>query len=321
MKFTKLIKIFVCALVFNWTLAGCLVSKKKYDDALSHKARVESEKVAVEKELNTLKEENLKSIAENDELRKEVSKSQKQIEDLKSKIKKLENETESLKTSFDNLSNNSGRLSNDLAKQRADLLKAEESLQLTKVENEKLLHDLKEREERVKALEKVIADKEKAVNELKNKISQALLNFKENDLSINVKNGKVYVSLAEQLLFKSGSISVDPKGIQALKQLAGVLKNSGDINVLVEGHTDDVPISKSSQYMNDNWDLSVMRATAIAKILLNNGVEPQKITAAGRGEHFPIDKGKTAESRQKNRRTEIILTPRLDELFQILESN
>jgi chemotaxis protein MotB len=222
---------------------------------------------------------------------------------------------------YNNLLSNSGKLGQDLAKQQKDLLAAENNLELIRVENEKLSADLKKREIRVKELETILAKKDSAVNSLKNAVSKALLSFKESDLTINVKNGKVYVSLAEQLLFKSGSISVDPKGQNALKQLATVLKSQKDINVMVEGHTDDVPVSKSSEYMNDNWDLSVMRATAITRILTNNGVDPKKITAAGKGENYPLETAKTAEARQKNRRTEIILTPKLDELFRILEGS
>lgn len=321
MKINKLIRTFASLGVFVFLLSGCIVSKQKYDDTLAEKVRMEGERDALQEELTRLKGEIQKTTAENQKLTEDIIRLEKEVKTLKENLKKVGDEKDLLNSTYQNLLSNSGKVSSDLAKQQAELLKAEESLGRSKVENEKLQHDLKEREEKVKALEKMIADKENAVNNLKNKISQALLNFKENDLSINVKNGKVYVSLAEQLLFKSGSTTVDPKGIQALKQLAGVLKQSNDINVLVEGHTDDVPISKTSQYMKDNWDLSVMRATSIAKILINNGVDPKKITAAGRGEFFPVDSAKTAEARQKNRRTEIILTPRLDELFQILETN
>jgi chemotaxis protein MotB len=131
----------------------------------------------------------------------------------------------------------------------------------------------------------------------------------------------VYVSLAEQLLFGSGSIDVDTKGVGALQQLAKAIKDQRDINILIEGHTDNVPISKKSQYMADNWDLSVMRATSITKILTKAGVTPQQITASGRGEYVPLAANDSPQNKQKNRRTEIIITPNLDELFKILNSN
>jgi chemotaxis protein MotB len=138
---------------------------------------------------------------------------------------------------------------------------------------------------------------------------------------VKVKNGKVYVSLAEQLLFGSGSIEVDAKGVTALQQLAKAIKDQKDINIMVEGHTDNVPISKKSQYMQDNWDLSVMRATSITKILTKSGVSPQQVTASGRGEFMPLASNDSHQNKQKNRRTEIIITPNLDELFRILENN
>ncbi len=182
-------------------------------------------------------------------------------------------------------------------------------------------NSLAEREKKVHELEQVLANKDKAVQDLRNRISNALLSFKENDITVQVKNGKVYVSLAEQLLFGSGSVEVDSKGASALQQLAKAIKDQKDINIMVEGHTDNVPISRKTQYMNDNWDLSVMRATSITRILTRAGVSPQQITASGRGEFVPLAANDSPQSKQKNRRTEIIITPNLDELFRILESN
>jgi chemotaxis protein MotB len=156
---------------------------------------------------------------------------------------------------------------------------------------------------------------------LKTRISNALLNFKENDLSIKVKNGKVYVSLSEQLLFASGSTEVDKKGVTALQQLAKAIKDQKDIQVMIEGHTDNVQFSKKAEHMEDNWDLSVLRATSITKILVKAGMLPLQVTAAGRGEFSPVAPNDNPANKQKNRRTEIIVTPKLDELFKILESN
>ena len=148
-----------------------------------------------------------------------------------------------------------------------------------------------------------------------------MLNFKENDLTVKIKNGKVYVSLAEQLLFGSGSIEVDPKGAAALQQLAKAIKDQHDLQIMVEGHTDNVPVSKLSTYMQDNWDLSVMRATAITKILIKAGVSTRQLVAAGKGEFSPLSPNDSPQNKQKNRRTEIIITPNLDELFKILGTN
>lgn len=297
------------------------VTKKKYDQLLADKVRLEAQKYECEEALevahNTIErvEENLK------ETRAEAASLNQQLlvsnEDLKAKTQAY-NELEEY---YNNLVSSSGKLNEDLAEQQQRLLSAREELEVARQKNQELSLNLQERETRVRELEQVLEEKDRAVNQLKKKVSDALLNFKENDLTVQVKNGKVYVSLAEQLLFKSGSITVDPKGVNALKQLAGVLKESPDIQILVEGHTDDVPLGRTSQYMKNNWDLSVMRATSIVDILTNAGVAPERVTAAGKGEFAPLTSNETAEGRAKNRRTEIILTPKLDELFKILESN
>ncbi|WP_207435834.1 OmpA family protein [Sabulibacter ruber] len=186
---------------------------------------------------------------------------------------------------------------------------------------DKLSADLKAREARLAEMQRILDEKDRAVNNLRKTVSNALLGFKASDLTVDVRNGKVYVSLSNQLLFKSGSTKVDAQGQEALKKLASVLQNQQDVNVLVEGHTDDVPVAKGTAGMQDNWDLSVLRATEITRILTESGVSPQRVTPSGRSKYVPIDPATTAEARQKNRRTEIILTPKLDELFQILEQN
>lgn len=222
-----------------------------------------------------------------------------------------------LNESYDKLIKNQDRIqgfsNEELSKREKDLFASEKRI------NE-LNADLKAREQKVKTLETILASKDAAVTELKRKVSEALLSFKEKDLTIEVRNGKVYVSLSEQLLFKSGSIEVDAKGLDPLRKLASALKDQQDISINVEGHTDDVKIAKGSAGVKDNWDLSVLRATSITKILTEAGVNPIQITPSGRGEYLPVADGKTPEARQKNRRTEIILTPKLDELFKILEN-
>jgi chemotaxis protein MotB len=146
-----------------------------------------------------------------------------------------------------------------------------------------------------------------------------LLGFEGQGLTVTRRDGKVYVSLEEQLLFKTGSTVVDPNGVRALQQLAVVLANNPDISIMIEGHTDNVPFRQGSS-IKDNWDLSVMRATSIVRILLGAAnIEPTRITVAGRGEFLPVDPADTPEARRKNRRTEIILSPDLSELYRILE--
>ncbi len=219
-------------------------------------------------------------------------------------------------------------LSGKLQYTQEQLLKKEDELKALELKLNKQQQDLdalsaelKKREARVNELESILKSKDQATADLKKKLQDALTGFEGKGLTITQKNGKVYVSMDESLLFESGKTSVQPKGVEALKNVAKVLEQNSDINVLVEGHTDDVPMVGKGE-IKDNWDLSVMRATSVTKIILQNSkTDPKRITSAGRGEFFPIDSAKTPEARKKNRRTEIILTPKLDELLKVLESN
>jgi len=201
-------------------------------------------------------------------------------------------------------------------------LQAREDEIIAKEENLRLLMlEFEDKEARVMELEAILGRQEEIVNNLRQSVSNALLGFENNGLTIEVKNGKVYVSLEESLLFASGSTTVDRRGETALKELARVLESNPEINVMIEGHTDDVPLRPGSA-IRDNWDLSVLRATAIVRILKSSAnIDPQRFVVAGRGEHLPVDPENTPEARRKNRRTEIILTPKLDELFKIIEMN
>jgi chemotaxis protein MotB len=301
--------------------SSCLVSKKKYDDILAQKVKMEADLADRSSQLDQANG-NLKDL--DDKLKKLKEDTTNLGIDVRSSTKKLsdlEKEHEQLNTYYKNLVSSSGKLNRDVEQQKEQLLAIQQNLEHTRKQNDSLSTSLAEREKKVQELEQVMADKDKAVQELRNKISNALLNFKENDLTVKVQNGKVYVSLAEQLLFGSGSIEVDSKGITALQQLAKAIKDQKDINISIEGHTDNVPISKKSLYMNDNWDLSVMRATSITRILTKAGVSAKQITASGKGEFSPLAANDTPQNKQKNRRTEIIITPNLDELFKILEAN
>lgn len=307
--------------VLSCTLSSCIVSKKKFDDMLAQKIKAEGELADKSKKLD---EANSSISQLNESLKKLKQDSVSITQNLQTSSKKLtelNNEYEKLNANYKSSLNKSGKLSSDLVQQRDQLLAIQDNLERTRKQNDSLSNSLLEREKKVKELEQVLANKDKAVQALKTRISNALLNFKENDLTVKVKNGKVYVSLAEQLLFGSGSITVDKKGETALQQLAKALKDQKDIRMMIEGHTDNVQISKKSLYMEDNWDLSVMRATSITKILMKAGMSPNQITAAGKGEFSPVAPNDNAANKQKNRRTEIIVTPNLDELFKILDAN
>ena len=178
---------------------------------------------------------------------------------------------------------------------------------------------LNERSRRVNELEAMLRSREEAINAIRRKVTDALTGFDGKGLSISIKNGNVYVSMDDKLLFRSGSFEIDPNGARAVHDLATVLAQNPDINVMVEGHTDDVPYRPNGQ-LRDNLDLSAKRATTVVRLLLENkGINPNRIIAAGRGESLPVASGKTSEARAKNRRTEIILTPKLDELMQLMQ--
>ncbi|HOF19807.1 MAG TPA: OmpA family protein [Bacteroidales bacterium] len=176
---------------------------------------------------------------------------------------------------------------------------------------------LSEREETLREMQKIIARQDSITKRLNSILHNALLGFNPDELSLEIKNGKVYVSMSDKLLFRSGSAAVESKGREALKVLADVLGKNTDIDILVEGHTDNVPI-KTAVY-KDNWDLSVARATSIVRILSEDyRIEPTRLTASGKGEFFPKADNATAEGRARNRRTEIVLSPKLEEIMQLL---
>jgi chemotaxis protein MotB len=216
-----------------------------------------------------------------------------------------------------------------LLMQREDSLRALEgqlntrSSKLTsaQAQMDSLLRNLNEKNTALVELQTMLAKKDSISNALRQKVKNALTGFEGKGLSITQKNGMVYVSMEDKLLFKSGSFEIDTRGADAIKELANVLAQNSDINIMVEGHTDDVPYQGRGE-LKDNWDLSVKRATTVVRLLTENkGINPTRITGAGRSQYLPIEAAKTPQARQKNRRTEIILTPNLDELMQIIEKN
>ena len=183
---------------------------------------------------------------------------------------------------------------------------------------EKAEEDLFERESKLRELQSLIKQRDSSMNALRERVEQSLLGFKDSGLEIEVKNGKVYVKMSNQLLFKSGSTVIDQRGRDALSQLAMVLSQQTDISIMIEGHTDNKPINNAR--IADNWDLSVLRSTEVARILtIENGIDPKRIIASGRSEFMPTDEADTQEARAKNRRTEIILSPKLDDLFNLVK--
>ena len=313
-------KTFRYAVIVGFAMMSC-VSQKKYDELLTERVQTESDLAECESNLTEARakiadlEEQVKLLKEDTTTTgEELRATEKELTALKDSYNKLE-------TYYNNALSNSGKLNKDLAEQQQQLMVMRENLEKEQAKNEQLSADLTEREKRVKEMEAILKAQEQAVAKLKEKITASLLGFKGGDLSVEVKDGKVYVSLAEKLLFGSGSTVVDENGKKALRQLADAIKGQTDLRIMVEGHTDDVPISKTSTYMKDNWDLSVMRATSIVRILTEAGVAPDQVIAAGKGEFSPVTTNETKEGRAKNRRTEIVITPDLSELFRLIEAN
>ena len=180
-------------------------------------------------------------------------------------------------------------------------------------------NELNERERTINELQQMINAQNEKVRKLLSSVKDALLGFSSDELTVREKDGKVYVAMSDKLLFQSGSARLDKRGEEALGKLAEVLKKQTDIDVFIEGHTDNKPIN--TVQFKDNWDLSVIRATSVVRILIKNyNVNPLQIQPSGRGEYMPVDDNETAEGRSKNRRTEIIMAPKLDKLFQMLQS-
>ncbi len=322
------------------TLLSSCVPQRKLEESEEKRKACESELSAIknsfqadEAKIKELNEELAKEFKELTGLQRDTSFLGVNYRQLTNKYDKLNSLNEQLMDKYNKLLSGSERdnakLSSDLQLTQEQLLKKQDELktlesQLTKQKQDLdlLSVELKKRESRVNELQDALSKKDQAALELKKKLSDALFNFENKGLTITQKNGKVYVSMDESLLFASGKTAVEPKGVEALKNVAKVLEQNPGINVMVEGHTDDVPM-KGNGDIKDNWDLSVMRATSVTKIMMQSapGIDPKRIVASGRGEFFPIDPSKTAEARKKNRRTEIILTPKLDELFKALETN
>lgn len=204
--------------------------------------------------------------------------------------------------------------------QSAQLSEKERELQNKNKDLQNKDKDLEEKERMLREMQAIIARQDELTKKLNQTLRDALVGFNSDELTMEIRDGKVYVSMSDKLLFKSGSTTVEPKGVEALKVLADVLNKNTDIQILVEGHTDNVPIKTA--VFKDNWDLSVARATSITRLLNEKyGVAATRMTASGRGEYFPKASNDTPEGKAKNRRTEIILSPKLDEIMNLLNNS
>jgi chemotaxis protein MotB len=324
-------------LVAGLLLTSC-VSSKLFQESQEQISKTQLERDELFEENERLTVENTELKAKKEELNQEIERTVKSHAEEAAEMKRLKSEYQQLNKRYNELNETHQALvngsdaearrlmqqlevtQNDLYGREDQLNVLSEKLNDERIELKRLTDELEARNRRLMELEDKLNEKDAAVDALKQKVSAALMGFEGQGLTVTKKNGKIYVSLEEQLLFGSGSTTVDAKGVSALKKLAAVLEQNPDINITVEGHTDDVPVVPGSQLV-DNWDLSVRRATSIIRILTeNSSINPKRLTASGRGEYMPVNTAKSAEARQKNRRTEIILTPNLDDLFEILEN-
>jgi chemotaxis protein MotB len=305
-------------------LSSC-VSMKKFTDVEDKLRNATQQNEQLRQKLSRAETSNTELESNNRQLSEKLKNMTKQVEEAlydlnvqKQKNASLEKTIESMNQQLESQKKGSTseieKLLNELQETRNDLVKREDKLHAA----EKALD---EKNARLIELQEVLAQQEQAVKNLKEKVLSALTGFTGEGLTVHEKNGKVYVSMDEKLLFKTGRWDVDPNGQKALRNLSQLLAENTDVNIMVEGHTDDVPMRGSGE-VKDNWDLSVMRATAVAKILTQNpDLDSERIITAGRSEYVPLVAEKTPEARQMNRRTEIILTPQLDELLRIIEMN
>lgn len=322
--------------LFLVILSSCVTPK------IHNKLITETE--TLKSDLNSQKKKNLKLKVKFEELEEKISFLKNTIANLRNdstqngvSLMALEKKYESLSDSYDLLtSKNSREMANkakeikllleqiedvesELFAKEDELSKLSTSLELKEQELKLAQENLDARSRRVTELESIISKKDSMVTALKKSISKALIGLEGEGLTVEQRGGKVYISLEEDLLFASGKYEVNKGGIEALNKLATVLASQKDLAILVEGHTDSIPLSGRG-IVKDNWDLSVMRATNVVKALTKNlSLDPLQLTAAGRAEFIPIASNNTIEGRSANRRIEMILSPKLDDLFKLLE--
>lgn len=320
-------KLLYCVLFagITFSLSSCLVSKKKYDEQAALAQKLQNEKRDCNEKLDKANND-IKSLSD------QLKRLSDEIEDLKNKNLSLTEKGERLKKAnddatkmYDDLKAEYEKLGKASTKEKEKLSLAladkEATLNQKQAELQKLSDQLADREKRVKDLESLMAKKDAALADLKKKITDALTGFNSDELKVTQKDGKVYVSLSDKLLFKTGSFAVDEKGKSAIVKVAEVLNKLTDVTIVVEGHTDNKQYTIAKGEVKNNWDLSSMRAAAVTNIIVNEGkLAPTRVVAEGHSEFYPVESNETAEGRAKNRRIELVLSPDLKEIFKILET-
>jgi chemotaxis protein MotB len=332
-------KIIIPLVLIALTAVSC-VTGKRYNSLsdrnfmlLSERDSLRAENIWLSMSNRELTTKSMQLTGETDRLTEEYGKAQAELTQSRDEVSRLTTRYDDLQRAQQELvagrAQETQRLLAELRqaqtdlKQREDLMRdLEMNLDTKKATLEELTYELERRNARLAELEKMLDAQQKAVKALKDKVSEALFGFENNGLTVTIKNGQVYVSMDDKLLFKTGSYEIDANGRTALRKLGALLEKNTDVTISIEGHTDDVPYRAApGQQILDNWDLSVKRATTVVRVLTQDThINPKRLVASGRSEYMPVDALKTPDARQKNRRTEIILTPDLSDLYKILES-
>ncbi len=299
----RIISLFACLFITSFLFSSCIVSKKKFDAETARANKEHDNAVALANKLALLNEQNSK-------LNGNVREQNASIKDLNGRNQALNHQVEELQDSISTLQDNINELNTKLSTVGNEKENTAKELSSTQKQ-------IAEQRKRLEQLQALIDQQQKATEALRKKIADALNGFNSSELTVTQKNGKVYISMQEGLLFPSASADVNPKGKEALSKVAEVLNTNADINIDIEGHTDSLPIHNKT--FADNWALSTARATSIAHVLIDDyNVNPTKLIASGRSRFDPVAPNSTPEGRGKNRRTEIILEPKLDELMSLL---
>ncbi|MBM3428420.1 MAG: hypothetical protein FJX95_06530 [Bacteroidetes bacterium] len=316
MKSTK----FLLGVALSVAFVAC-VPKKKFTELTDKKQKADQE-------IEQLRNLNEKTEANNKECTTNLNTAKKEIAKLSQDTTKYGKENRNLRDQVDNLSTLNDTLSQKMntllvasSKENKLLLeelrRKEAALKVKENEVKEKENAIAEREAKLQDLQRMMAAKDSAAQALRAKLTKALEAFKNKGLTVTERDGKVYVSMEAKLLFASGSTAVDTKGREALLEISQALQDENEVEIIVEGHTDTDKLN-SSAIPRDNWELSVLRATEVVKIMSENStVKPEILSAAGRSEYHPVD----ANDKSKNRRIEIIIQPSMKEIYQWIEKN
>jgi len=305
----------IYGLLILLSISSC-VSSKKFKELDDKYIKLRSENVELKERLDTLENKNLKCTSALDKLKFDYDNLKQRYETLNKLYTVKENAYKKLQASYDALSKSS---SQTLAYEAEKSKKLLEKLEKESARLEKMKTDLEAKSKKIEQMEALIAAKDNKLQNLKASLKRALVSFEGQGLNIHEKDGKLYISMENKLLFDSGSWNVKQNGKNAIDKISKILSINPDIEIMIEGHTDNVPYHGKGSIL-DNWDLSVKRATSVVRQLMKNkNIDPKRLIAAGRSKYHPVADNSTPQGRAKNRRIEVILSPNLDKIMNLLK--